>query len=292
MEKHNIMRHCRLFNTVSEFNEAYNGEQYEEPWVSVTDGDGNGRVDYNKPNSLAIPFTIEMLENGSIYTYISYPISYSLNGGVWVSLNEGDELDVSLSSGDTISFKGNSGITFSQTITGACNVYGNVMSLVCGDNFATATTIPQDARFETLLANTSVISAEDLLLPATTLTDYCYYQMFNGCTGLTAAPVLPATTLTVGCYNFMFMGCTSLTTAPELPATTLVQDCYNGMFYDCSSLNNITCLATDISALDCTTEWVYGVSSTGTFTKAASMSSWTTGTSGIPSGWTVIDASE
>ena len=287
------MRHCRLFNTVSEFNEAYNGEQYEEPWVSVTEGDGNGRVDYNKPNSLAIPFTIEMLENGSILANLYYhPISYSLNGGAWVDLSQQDVLDVSLSSGDTISFKGNSGMSFSQTITGACNVYGNVMSLVCGDNFATATTIPQDARFETLLANTSVISAEDLLLPATTLTDYCYYQMFAGCTGLTAAPELPATTLTVGCYNFMFYGCTGLTAAPELPATTLAQDCYNSMFGDCTSLNSITCLATDISASDCTTEWVLSVASSGTFVKAASMSSWTTGVNGIPNGWTVIDASE
>ena len=36
------------------------------------------------------------------------------------------------------------------------------------------------------------------------------------------------------CYNQMFNGCTSLTTAPELPATTLASSCYSDMFNGCS----------------------------------------------------------
>jgi hypothetical protein len=73
-------------------------------------------------------------------------------------------------------------------------------------------------------------------LPETTLASYCYSCMFNGCTSLTTAPELPATTLAVRCYNNMFSGCTSLTTAPELPATTLAIFCYYSMFYGCTSL--------------------------------------------------------
>ena len=87
----------------------------------------------------------------------------------------------------------------------------------------------------------------------------------------------------------MFNGCTSLTTAPELPASTLVGSCYNRMFYGCTSLSSITCYATNISADDCVTSWVDGVASSGTFKKPSNMSSWTTGTSGIPNGWTVED---
>lgn len=49
-------------------------------------------------------------------------------------------------------------------------------------------------------------------------------------------------------------------------------------------------LATDISAEKCLFLWVEGVASTGTFTKAASMNSLPTGTSGIPNGWTVVDS--
>ena len=88
----------------------------------------------------------------------------------------------------------------------------------------------------------------------------------------------------------MFSGCTSLVNAPTLPATTLVLFCYGGMFQGCTSLNYIKCLATDIPDNRCTQEWVRGVASTGTFVKNASMASWTTGTSGIPTGWTVQDA--
>lgn len=84
----------------------------------------------------------------------------------------------------------------------------------------------------------------------------------------------------------MFQGCTSLTVAPELPATTLVNGCYQYMFSNCANLNYIKCLATDISAPTCLNGWTNGVSSTGTFVKAAGVT-YPTGTSGIPSGWTV-----
>ena len=126
-------------------------------------------------------------------------------------------------------------------------------------------------------------------LPATTLTEYCYLQMFNGCTSLTAAPKLPATTLFANCYHEMFRGCTSLTAAPELPAATLVNWCYYRMFSGCTNLSSITMLATYISASGCLNDWVSGVASTGTFTKAAAMTSLPSGTSGIPEGWTVVN---
>mgnify|MGYP007056168364 CR=1 FL=1 len=89
------------------------------------------------------------------------------------------------------------------------------------------------------------------------------------------------------CYSFMFHGCTSLTTAPALPATTLASGCYDRMFQGCTSLTRIECLATDISATGCTASWVDNVAASGTFVKDPNMTSWTTGTSGIPSGWTV-----
>ena len=127
-------------------------------------------------------------------------------------------------------------------------------------------------------------------LPVTTLADNCYSLMFRGCSSLAQAPTLPATILTRACYQGMFMECTSLVNAPELPATQLVTMCYQGMFYGCSSLSNIKCLAINISASYCTTDWTRDVSSTGTFVKNPSMTGWTTGNKGIPSGWTVTNA--
>jgi hypothetical protein len=124
-------------------------------------------------------------------------------------------------------------------------------------------------------------------VPETITGSTAFREMFKNCTSLTVAPALPATTLTAECYRNMFQNCTSLTVAPDLPATTLASSCYNNMFRDCGNLNYIKCLATDISASSCTTEWLRGVSANGTFVKNSEMSSWATGNSGIPSGWTV-----
>ena len=226
---------------------------------------------------------------------------------------------ISVTEGDVLCFKGDNP-TYSGTYfvsTGKFNIKGNIMSIIDSTNFTTATTLIEQYAFYGLFSGTEIVSAKNLVLPATTLTNYCYNSMFskcislvtapklpattlsngcyanmfNGCTSLVTAPKLPATTLAISCYSNMFSKCTSLVTAPELPATTLAVSCYNLMFNGCSSLNHIKCLATIISANYCTSMWVNSVSSTGTFVKNASMSSWTTGYNGIPSGWTVQDAS-
>lgn len=133
---------------------------------------------------------------------------------------------------------------------------------------------------------TGLTTAPDL--PATSLEPGCYASMFYGCSDLTTAPDLPATSLAIRCYGSMFYGCTSLTTAPDLPAATLAYDCYKTMFKGCSNLNSVTCLATKITSY--TQNWLENVSETGTFVKAAGMTSWSSGASGIPEGWTVVNA--
>ena len=223
--------------------------------------------------------------------------------------------------GSALAENGSSSINSSKfSSTGNFNVCGNAMSLLYGVNFENQTAFPNGSsyNFAVLFGYADkLISAENLVLPATTLAQSCYSNMFKDCTSLTTAPVLPATTLAqncyldmfngcralttapelnattlvISCYQRMFQTCTSLTTAPELPATTLVQNCYLNMFLNCTSLNSITMLATDISAANCLNGWVENVQTTsGTFTKAASMTTLPTGASGIPSGWTVVDA--
>lgn len=181
---------------------------------------------------------------------------------------------------------------FFESITGDFSVEGNIMSLCEGDDFLIDdTTIYNTYQFARLFDGcNSLISAEHLVLPATTLTAGCYHSMFQNCTVLTTTPELPAITLAEYCYYQMFSGCTSLTAAPELPATTLADFCYRYMFLSCTSLNYIKCLATDISATSCTNGWVEQVDATGIFVKDASMNDWTTGNNGIPTGWTVEDA--
>ena len=140
--------------------------------------------------------------------------------------------------GDIVQFRGNSPLCTFRCTSCEFNVYGNIMSLVNSTNFANLTTITNSEYFYNLFKDISgLLNAENLILPATTLADYCYGNMFFGCTSLTTAPsILPANTLADNCYNYMFSGCTSLTSVPALPATTLARNCYGYMFQNCTSL--------------------------------------------------------
>ena len=176
-----------------------------------------------------------------------------------------------------------------ETLAGYCYYYMfyGCTSLTVAPELP-ATTLAECC-YEAMFWDCTSLTTVQKTLPATTLAEYCYDRMFSDCTNLTTAPELPATTLAKSCYRNMFSGCTNLTAAPELPATMLVNYCYYYMFSGCTNLSNINMLATDISADYCLENWVSGVASSGTFTKAAAMTSLPSGTSGIPEGWTVVN---
>ena len=264
--------------------------------------------------------TIEALED-DCYVIFTNDIEYGIDGIGWKQLPAHAKSPI-IRSGQTISFRGELEPTDhigigKFKISKKCNLKGNIMSMLFGDNAANNySLIGKNYAFCNLFYNCAVINTNNLSLPATVLERNCYYYMFEGCTSLTTAPELHATTLAETCYSGMFYGCTSLTTAPELPATTLASFCdhsmfygctslttapelpattlkdfcYSSMFYGCSKLNYIKMLATNISASYCLNSWVLGVSSTGTFVKNAAMTSLPTGSNGIPSGWTVQNA--
>lgn len=100
-------------------------------------------------------------------------------------------------------------------------------------------------------------------LPATTLSAYCYYDMFFYCHDLTKAPALPATTLEKECYYGMFEDCTDLTEAPELPATVLAEGCYGKMFADCDNLAIPPALPATTLAKNCYYEMFYNYNRRG-----------------------------
>ena len=186
--------------------------------------------------------TFVALEDGT-FKFSGNSVNYSLDSGsTWVALAS-DTSTPTVQSGHTIMWKAN--LELNEAIgvfssTGEFNVQGNPMSLVYGDSFAGQTNlIGKNSIFSGLFKNcTNLVSAGDLILPATTLSQGCYESMFEGCTSLTTVPqnMLPATTLASNCYAYMFYGCESLTTAPQLPATTLTYSCYHSMFYGCESL--------------------------------------------------------
>ena len=209
-----------------------------------------------KPGYETQYLTMEALDNATIEVYPQYTDSkvyYKIDDEEWKKYNNSD----------TITLNTSSKIMFKETLTssrlkatrfkcssGHINVYGNIMSLIYGDNFIGKTTM-SDFSLEYVFSKSNIIDAGNLILPATTLAYGCYYWMFDGCTSLTTAPALPATTLAESCYSSMFKGCTSLTSAPQLPATTLARDCYWDMFNGCTSLTTAPALPATTLARYC-----------------------------------------
>ena len=269
------MKYLKLFKIHSDYEEYINGEAVL-PNVSYCE-DERG-IYYNpwKPHDYSQDYFTMRVTVGGDVTWAGNndnALYYSKdNGTTWsepsvnitLSVNEGDKV---LWKGQTSSKRFYGIGTFGGGTDVRYTVEGNVMSLLFRDHFKEQTSLEYKsyAFHRLFFLNKNITSAENLSLPATTLAE-------------------------LQCYAYMFSGCTSLVTAPELPATTLADSCYSGMFYGCTKLNYIKCLATDISASDCLTDWVTNVASSGTFVKASSMTSWPTGTSGIPTGWSVVDA--
>ena len=264
-------KYLKKFELTSKYEEYINSDIALLPNISIIK-DING-IHYNPIYDYSQDYLTFVAKEDGTFKFTGNSINYSVDDGeTWTTLSSNTDTPT-VQAGNKIMFKAtlipqdSSGIgTFSSTSKFIAQ--GNVMSLLYGDDF---------------------IGQKDL-----TGKNYVFYNLFNGCTGLTNAKnlCLPATTLTNNCYSGMFNGCTSLTIAPELPATTLTNNCYSGMFNGCTNLNYIKMLATDISATDCLYNWVIKVSSTGTFVKHPNMASLSTGTSGIPTGWTVYTEDE
>ena len=122
---------------------------------------------------------------------------------------------------------------------------GSIMSLQNGN--PDETTIKYRWEFSNLFRNCKTLVTAPVL-PATTLSNYCYYGMFEGCSSLVKAPELSATKLEVGCYRSMFDHCISFTDAPALPATTLEIQCYMYMFKGCKFTTSPVLPATTLAS--------------------------------------------
>lgn len=144
------------------------------------------------------------------------------------------------------------------TVEAPFSINGCLRSLV-GRDPGTTVSSTGNYLFAKLFAYSSVVSAKHLVIPSNT-GNSMFYQMFNGCTSLKVAPIITASTSSDYC-------------------------CFR-MFYNCSNLNYVESHFADISATGALSNWLYGTSSTGTF-KKISTTTYPSGSSGIPSGWTI-----
>ena len=225
--------------------------------------------------------------NGGIT--LANDIKYTINNGAeqTIAKNTSGAYDITVKKGDVVQLYSLNSSLGGSTVAGArgttravddgakyinirpsmkTEIYGNVMSLLKGkDNLESATTIEANNAFYGLFAGAEklVNNTERLL-------------------------VLPATTLTEGCYQDMFNGCKGIEKAPELPAPKLEKGCYQEMFYDCAKLNHVKCLATDIKAENSTKDWLgkAGTEATGEKVLETLVPMTANSDDGVPTSWT------
>ena len=155
-------------------------------------------------------------------------ISYSSDGGTtWTSIASGDSADIIMLSGDKVMLKGVNntlwvddngesfcGLRFEAT-GGSFTAYGNVMSLLEGDNFGVQLNTNYTNQFNQLFIDFAQLKhAKDIVLPVNgELVDYAFSEMFSG-TGIEDVPVIctapSRAALGQGTYADMFGGCDNL----------------------------------------------------------------------------------
>lgn len=206
-------------------------------------------------------------DNPNLITKISFSVD---EGNTWTDVtiddNEGYELGM-FKKGQKILFKGNGGTYNHSSKTYLYimpeknfTVYGNIMSLIYGDDFYGKNFDTNKLHsFGYLFAGIStILDAHNLILPTNTVKR---------------------------CYMHMFEGCYTITTAPELLSTNTAQQAYESMFNSCSKLAYVASRAQGNS--NGTTNWLKDVAATGTFV-CDFYAKWNNGVSGIPTGWTKI----
>ena len=243
-------------------------------------------------------FFIKATEDGTVISmrYASGGdgiVQYSLDQGAsWTEYTVADS-PINLDAGDVLCLRGTrssyncyqgSKPMFTSAGGKLCLIGGNIMSLICNSDWSYKTVVGEDA-FNCAFSKSTGANENNYTAISYIDIDPDYKLL------------LPALSFSgKNCYKGMFKGCTSLTIAPDLPAPepqTGGNGRYQLMFAHCTSLRSVKCLATSgVNNGNCFSDWLRDVNATGTFTKLSGVSDWTSGTSGIPAGWTVVEANQ
>lgn len=253
------------------------------------------------PDPLEVPLTFTATASSSSVAFNAYgtvptvSLQYSTNGTTWSDYTIGQSISLS-SVGAYVQFKAkgfNSQMSlggddyYKFTGSGTMTCTGNVMSLADENNFATNKTIPADYYFYQLFKENTCFTTSPLL-PATTLTKWCYVNMFNGASKLTSVAdiELPATSLPEYVYCSMFQN-SALVNGPKIGAVTSSGSyAMASMFKNCYSLKSIEVHFTSWSGIS-SSWWFRSVGSSGTFKCYRALDTSSRSEATIPYGWTI-----
>lgn len=129
-----------------------------------------------------------------------------------------------------------------------------------GNTLSSSTT---QARFS-ISGNVEVSGDVASMINFSDVSNYCFYNLFSGCSTMTGTPELSSTTLAANCYQNIFNGCTAL---------NRIRLGYKGSFSGTGVPSGAF------------TDWVNGVASSGVLEYNGTDT--THGASAIPTGWTV-----
>lgn len=260
--------------------------KYEKPAVSFENGKyypvGVRMGKYESYSPAANYLTLQALNDGTTITFdnkAAGAVQYRVNNGEWEILAAAGAsgTTTSLSAGDKVYLQGtnatyeNAGGTDSNiSCDKPCYIYGNFMSLVYGDSFASAEAkLTGSYTFSNLFDNNDNIRNhpyKDMVLPATSLTDFCYYGMFRKCDGLGRSPIMAKVSVN-----------------PD----RFAEKCYAEMFHSCSGLYYVTCYST-ITDAQYYESWLNAVQPFGVFvTNEAAWNGYTESDSGVPENWAI-----
>ena len=241
------------------------------------------------------PLTFIATDNGKITisfkggVTLSSDIHYTVNGGEEQTISKSTEgsYEINLYKGNMVQFYS----TNSALSSGGASARGFTRAVADDAKYINIQTTMNTVIFGNVM---SLVKGKDNLASVDAIeANKAFYGLFAGANQLVNDQhrniALPATTLKDGCYQDMFYGCKGIEKAPELPALTLVKECYKEMFYDCSKLNYVKSLATDISATDCAKDWLVKAGTEAASKKVVvdSETPWVIDNdSGIPVGWT------
>lgn len=185
---------------------------YEKSGVTFENGTYR-RISLKMFNPFTAPLTLECCNNSTNIAVSNYgTLDYRIDGGSWTNY---DGTQFTLNEGHRISFRGTNATSTgsSDLMTIVCNkdcyVYGNVMSLLDPDvaDYSIMTTLPYDETFQALFKDQPIThkDGKDLVLPATTLVERCYSEMFSGCTKLDHIVCLATNTSADYCtFNWVY----------------------------------------------------------------------------------------
>ena len=283
-----MFKGCTKLNYIKALFTTTPSSSYTENWVAGVAAKGtfvkSGSAIWDETGDDGIP-------SGWTIIYQDKPLTFRSTGRTRISLNKNGRPDAI-----TIEYKVDDGEWGDYTIGRAIDLNdGQVVFFRAGTSGNSSFSQSRNNYYSFTVTGSGTIAASGdimylidkegcLTIPSA----YYFCNLFFGCEKLTSAPELPATTLTEGCYYGMFNSCSGLTSAPELPATTLTEGCYYQMFYRCSQLNYIKALFTTTPSSSYTYQWVYGVAVSGTFVKSSLATWYETGFNAVPLDWTVL----